>query len=213
MKSKNTSLLIISLTLLLAFGLLATILDTEIVQAFDSGIIQTIQAIKHPILTPIMKFFSFIGDTPQVIVISLTLLIILYKIFHHRKELILFTLVLLGSTGFNILLKSYFQRERPTLYTLVVEEGFSFPSGHTMAALSLYGIISFLLWRHIPKQSGRIVLIVISVSLMLLIGISRIYLGAHFPSDVLGAYLFSGFWLSLNIWGFRHLQEKKIKKK
>lgn len=205
MKIRSTSLLILSLLLLICFIVLAWSLNTAIVDAFDTQIIQAIQTIKHPFLTIVMRFFSFLGDTIQVMIISVILFFIQYKVFHHRKELILFSIVLLGSTALNIGLKAYYHRERPTLYTMVTEESFSFPSGHSMAALSLYGIITFLLWRHIPRQSGRIVLLSISSFILLMIGISRVYLGAHFPSDVLGAYLFSGFWLGITIWGFKNL--------
>lgn len=205
MKIRSTSLLILSLLLLICFIVLAWSLNTAIVDAFDTQIIQAIQTIKHPFLTIVMRFFSFLGDTIQVMIISVILFFIQYKVFHHRKELILFSIVLLGSTALNIGLKAYYHRERPTLYTMVTEESFSFPSGHSMAALSLYGIITFLLWRHIPRQSGRIVLLSISSFILLMIGISRVYLGAHFPSDALGAYLFSGFWLGITIWGFKNL--------
>jgi len=85
---------------------------------------------------------------------------------------------------------------------MIIQDGYSFPSGHAMAALSLYGIISFILWRHIPKESGRIMLICISTLLVIFIGISRIYLGVHYPSDIIGAYLISGSWLFFTIWGF-----------
>lgn len=92
---------------------------------------------------------------------------------------------------------------------MVIVENFSFPSGHAMAALSLYGIIGFLLWRHIPKQSGRIALITLKAIFILIIGTSRIYLGVHYPSDIVGAYLISGFWLMLTIWGFINIRERK----
>jgi undecaprenyl-diphosphatase len=175
-------------------------------------IIKSIQGLDQPILTSIMKFFSYIGDALQVVIISIIILVILYKVFHQRVELFLFAIVLIGSTTFNMLLKIFFQRERPNFYRMVIEESFSFPSGHSMAALSLYGIISFLLWRHIPKQSGRIVLITVSAIFILVIGISRIYLGVHYPSDIVGAYLISGFWLMFTIWGFINIRERRKKR-
>lgn len=208
MKIYHTFLLVLSLVFLTAFALLASIIDTKIIETFDMKIIDGIQEMKEPYLTSIMRFFSYIGNTVSVMIISLIILVILYIVFKQRKELILFIIVLVGSTGFNLLLKALFQRERPTLYTMIEEEGFSFPSGHSMAALSLYGIVSFLLWRHIPKKMGRVVLILTSTAFILIIGFSRIYLGAHFPSDIIGAYLFSGFWLLLCIWGFRNLQKR-----
>lgn len=159
-----------------------------------------------------MKFFSYIGDTVRVIIISIIILVVLYKVFHQRVELILFIIVLIGSTAFNVLLKNFFQRERPNILRLIIEDGYSFPSGHTMAALSLYGIISFLLWRHIPKQNDRILLICSSAFLVLFIGISRIYLGVHYPSDIVGAYLISGCWFMFTIWGFINVKERSFRK-
>lgn len=171
---------------------------------------QWIHQYEHPMITVTMKFFSFIGSTSSVVVISLVFLAILYKAFHQRHELFLFSFVLIGTVIFNILLKIYFQRERPSLYTFIVEEGFSFPSGHSMAALSLYGIIGFLLWRHITKHRYRVILCMVIAAFILLIGMSRIYLGVHYPSDVIGAYLFSGFWLTISIWLYKFRVLKTI---
>lgn len=196
------------------FVLVANTYDSIFVKHFDIQIIKSIQGLEHPFITTVMNFFSFIGDTIQVIIISLIILAILYKVFHQRVELLLFTIVLIGSTALNVLLKDYFQRGRPTFYQMVIEENFSFPSGHSMAALSLYGIIGFLLWRHIPKQSGRIMLIILSAIFIIIIGTSRIYLGVHYPSDIIGAYLISGFWLMFTIWGFINIREnRRLKRK
>ncbi len=202
MKTTYNYLFLLTLLNLILFMFLAKTYESDFVNHIDMKTINYIQGLEHPYITLVMKFFSFIGDTIQVIIISVIILLILYKVFHQRRELLLFSIVLLGSTLFNVLLKNFFQRERPTIYQMVIEENFSFPSGHSMAALSLYGIVSFLLWRHIPKQSGRMVLITISAVFILVIGISRIYLGVHFPSDIIGAYLVSGAWLMFTIWLF-----------
>lgn len=209
MKIYHPSLLILSVLSISGFVLLAAMLNTNMIETIDTWIIENVQELKNPFNTTVMEFFSFIGNTVSVIVISLIMMGILYTIFGQRKELIMFIIVLAGSTALNLLLKSLFQRERPTLYTMVAEEGFSFPSGHTMAALSLYGILTFLLWRHIPKKSGRVILISISVLFIFAIGFSRIYLGAHYPSDILGAFLFSSFWLFLNVWAFKTWQLRR----
>lgn len=202
-------LFMLSILCLVLFVLLANTYDSTFVKHFDIQIIKSIQGLEHPYITSVMNYFSFIGDTIQVIIISICILFILYKVFHQRVELILFTIVLIGSTALNVLLKDYFQRDRPAFYQMVIVENFSFPSGHAMAALSLYGIIGFLLWRHIPKQSGRIALITLKAIFILIIGTSRIYLGVHYPSDIVGAYLISGFWLMLTIWGFINIRERK----
>lgn len=211
MNTKYNFLFFLSLLSFALFVILAKTYDTDFVEYMDIQAIKNIQMLEQANLTFVMEFFSFIGDTIRVIFISIIILVILYKVFHQRIELILFIIVLIGSTTFNVLLKNFFQRDRPNLFRMIIEDGYSFPSGHTMAALSLYGIVSFLVWRHIPKQSGRIILICISAIFILGIGISRIYLGAHYPSDVLGAYLISGSWLMFTIWGFINIKERSLR--
>nr|WP_275900946.1 phosphatase PAP2 family protein [Paenibacillus periandrae] len=136
-----------------------------------------------------MKFFTFIGGGFPVVVLTLLVLFFLYKVLHHRRELILFIWVVVGSTLLNETLKVIFHRARLTLYRIVNANGFSFPSGHSMAAFSMYGILAFLLWRHISTSAGRGMLIICSIIMITAIGISRIYLGVHYPSDVLGGFL------------------------
>jgi undecaprenyl-diphosphatase len=77
-----------------------------------------------------------------------------------------------------------------------------------MAAFTLYGILTFLLWRHLPSYRSRSSLIIISAIMILMIGISRIYLGVHYPSDVLGGFLISGSWLFFSISIYQRHQEK-----
>jgi undecaprenyl-diphosphatase len=81
-----------------------------------------------------------------------------------------------------------------------------------MAAFSLYGIIAFLLWRHISTSFGRGILILLSSVMIITIGVSRIYLGVHYPSDVIGGFLASACWLAGSIWFYQQYQEKRIKK-
>ncbi|WML47194.1 phosphatase PAP2 family protein [Neobacillus sp. PS3-34] len=82
-----------------------------------------------------------------------------------------------------------------------------------MNAFTVYGMITFLLWRHIPWRIGRSILILISIFFILAIGISRIYLGVHYPSDIIGGYFASGFWLAIAIWFFQHYKEKQYNRK
>lgn len=78
-----------------------------------------------------------------------------------------------------------------------------------MAAFSLYGILAYLLWRHISTPVGRGLLIIISITMITAIGVSRIYLGVHYPSDVLGGFLASGSWLTVSIWFYQRYLEKR----
>ena len=116
--------------------------------------------------------------------------------------------VIAGSTLLNTLLKLAFQRARPTIHRIIEASGYSFPSGHSMAAFSLYGGLAFLIWKHIPTAIGRVLMIIVSAAFILTIGMSRIYLGVHYPSDVIGGYFLSGSWLAICIWFYQRYAER-----
>ena len=131
----------------------------------------------------------------------------------QRIELLLFGIVLIGTTILNQILKQFFHRARPDLHPFIETGGYSFPSGHAMSAFALYGILAFLLWRHIPTKLGRTILIIVSCIFIFLIGISRIYLGVHYPSDIIGGYFASGFWLAISISFFQRYKENVCRKR
>jgi undecaprenyl-diphosphatase len=211
LKKQLTWALLISLLCAIGFGLIALLVSDKKIAQFDSTIISAVQGLESPWLTSVMKFFTFIGSGTQVSVIALLVLIFLFKVLHHRRELILFVWVVLGTTILNEILKTIFHRARPTIHRIVDANGFSFPSGHSMAAFSLYGIIAFLLWRHLSTSLSRGILIILSIFMIIMIGVSRIYLGVHYPSDVLGGFLASGCLLAVSIWFYQRYMEKRSK--
>ncbi|MEH7377334.1 phosphatase PAP2 family protein [Neobacillus drentensis] len=203
----------ISVVSIIGFSLISLLISDQKIIHFDRTVIDIVQGSETLVLTNVMKFFTFIGSAPFVIVLSLFLLFFLYKVLHHRFELILFAAAITGSAILNGILKQFFQRVRPDFHRLIDIEGYSFPSGHAMNAFTVYGILSFLLWRHIPSRFGRGVLISVSMVMILAIGISRIYLGVHYPSDIIGGYFASGFWITTAILFFQYYQEKRYNKK
>jgi undecaprenyl-diphosphatase len=211
LKKQLTWALLISLLCAIGFGLIALLVSDKKIAQFDSTIIAAVQGFESPGLTSIMKFFTFIGSGTQVAIIALLVLFFLFKVLHHRRELILFIWVVLGSTILNEILKAVFHRARPTIHRIVEANGFSFPSGHSMAAFSLYGVIAFLLWRHLSTSLGRGMLILFSIFMIIMIGVSRIYLGVHYPSDVLGGFLASGCLLAVSIWFYQRNMERGSK--
>ncbi|WP_066254081.1 phosphatase PAP2 family protein [Neobacillus drentensis] len=204
---------IISLVCVVGFALTSLFISDHKIIDFDRNIIAAIQGLESPLLTKVMKLFTFIGSTPVVIVIIILLIIFLKKVLHHRLELIFLISAIIGSAVLNQILKQVFHRIRPNFHRLIDISGYSFPSGHAMNAFTVYVTISFLLWRHIPSRWGRSLLICISTVMILAIGISRIYLGVHYPSDIIGGYLASGFWLAVAIWFFQYYKEKRYNKK
>lgn len=207
----RTRVVVVLIFFIGSFTMISYLMEMEKLVLLDDRIISYVQGFESETLTNIMKFFSFIGDIVPVIVITLLSALFLYRVLHHRRELFLLIITMIGSTLLNVLLKYFFQRARPDINQIVFEEGFSFPSGHSMAAFSLYGILTFLLWRHIDTRIGRGTLLSVNSLMILLIGLSRIYLGVHYPSDVIGAYTASGFWLFSVIWYYQWLQERRYK--
>lgn len=199
--------LLLSLISLICFGFMAFFVTSHHIVHFDSTIISFITSFKSPTVTLVMKFFTFVGSSKSVIVLSFVTLFCLYKALRHQTELVLFIVVIGGANILFYSLKLFFHRARPDLHRLIEVSGYSFPSGHATNAFALYGVLAFLLWRHIHTQWGRTILLFISILMIFLIGISRIYLGVHYPSDIIAGYFISGFWLSIVIWFFRRYKE------
>ncbi|CAH0288520.1 hypothetical protein SRABI96_04192 [Peribacillus sp. Bi96] len=212
LKLQLTIAFIISVFSLIGFSFMAFTISAHEYLKFDREVISFVQGLESPLLTTIMKFFTSIGSTASLIILSLFILFFLYKVLKHRLELVLFCVVMVGSPLLNLMVKLFFQRARPDLHRLIDIGGYSFPSGHAMNAFSLYGILTFLLWRHITARWGRILLILFSTMMILSIGISRIYLGVHYPSDIIAGYFAGGFWIAVSIWFFQKHQERRKNK-
>lgn len=200
----------VSLLLAIGFVVVALLVGNKRITKFDEWVINTVQAIESPGRTSVMKWFTAIGSGYVVALLVVLLCLFLYVVLKHRQELILFIAIVGGSGLLNGWLKLLFHRERPNLHRLIEITGYSFPSGHSMAAFSLYGGLTYLLWRHISSSSGKLLLVLISVVFILVIGVSRIYLGVHYPSDVVAGYLASGTWLGLSIWVFEQWKSREI---
>ncbi|MBR2564087.1 MAG: phosphatase PAP2 family protein [Paenibacillus sp.] len=206
-KKISISLLLAALCLFAFISIALSISDNQI-HRFDAVLIGWIQGLESPGMTQVMEFFTWIGSELQVVVIAVVVMLVLYVFLHHRRELLFLASVLAGSTLLNTLLKLVFQRARPTINRIIEVSGYSFPSGHSMAAFSLYGGLAFLIWKHIPSFTGRLFMIAASAAFILMIGISRIYLGVHYPSDIVGGYFLSGSWLFTCIWFYRRYLQR-----
>lgn len=115
-------------------------------------------------------------------------------------EFILFIVIIVGFLIFNKLLKLIFYCVCFDFYWLIEINGYSFLSGYVMSVFVVYGVFLFLIWCYILVCWGWIFLMVISIIMIVVIGISCIYLGVYYFSDVIGGYFVSGCWLVIVIW-------------
>ncbi len=174
------------------FKLGEDVIDKEII-SFDSSIIHFIYHFRTPIVTYFVNKISFLGG--DIFLGTAITLTILYLFFNrHKKDALVFSFILFFGIGLNLLLKNMFHRPRPDLIPLVHETSYSFPSGHSMNSFIFYTCLSFFIFRKIKNKKLSIALIIISAIFIFLIGISRIYLGAHYPSDVLAGYIAGLCW-------------------
>lgn len=147
-------------------------------------------------MTPIMKFIANLGG--GIFVIALTL--ILAVSIKNKKVSLSIIINLVTITVLNQALKYSLQRPRPTGFRLAEATGFSFPSGHSMISLAFYGYLIYLIYKYIKNTQLKYILMSLLTVLICLIGISRIYLGVHYTSDVLGGFLLSIAYIVLYIY-------------
>lgn len=137
--------------------------------------------------TPIAKFITNFGGAIFLILLAITLFILIKD---KRIGLSIF-INLLIVTGLNQIIKHILQRPRPTEFRIIEETGYSFPSGHSMVSMAFYGYLIYLIYKYIKNKYVKWISIVLLSILICSIGISRIYLGVHYTSDVLGGFLLS----------------------
>lgn len=138
-------------------------------------------------LTPVMRLITQFGGTILMIVWALALLVL---IKNKRIAIsVVSNLVLIALL--NNILKLIVRRARPTGFRLIAETGYSFPSGHSMVSMAFYGYLIYLIYKNVRNKKLRWTLITCFSLLILIIGMSRIYLGVHYTSDVFAGFLFS----------------------
>jgi undecaprenyl-diphosphatase len=150
-----------------------------------------------PAITHVARAITFFGSVGWVTIVSVA--VALFFICRRAwTNLLLLALTMIGGSTLNIVLKHFFHRQRPILENpLVTLSSYGFPSGHTMGATMLYGLLALLAAKHAKSHRARAACFVAACVLILLIGLSRIYLGAHYLSDVLGAIAAGIVWLTL----------------
>ncbi len=181
---KNYKWIIVFLCVVIFLLLLEDIFENEILDLDVAAYRMIVLNLRTDSLTGIMKVITSLGGAYVLIALTLGALLVL----KNRKISIMITLNLVISTVLNFLLKYVIERPRPEGYGLIIESGYSFPSGHSMISMAFYGLIIYLIWKLVKKENIKYICSVFLGLLIVLIGFSRIYLGVHYASDVIGGF-------------------------
>lgn len=164
---------------------------------FDTKVTDFVISYRQDWLTGFLVFVTNVGTRLGYLIIIA--LLTLYFVLRHRswKFIVQTVVVLLLASLSNVALKEVINRARPTIEHLVTVYTLSYPSGHAMSAMGFYGFLIFLAMRYDMATPLRIILVVLLSFMIFSIGISRIYLGVHYPSDVLAGFIGGLIWVAL----------------
>jgi len=202
---KNRARLFLFFLVAGSFAVLTFLVKTMPSFAIDLQITQFIQWINIPFFALFMNLISWPGFLPQSIIITALTILLIYR-FGLEWESLMVLFAATFSTGVNMLAKDLIQRPRPTAGLVKVIStltSYSFPSGHVMFYLGYFGFVAFLVFSLLKPSLKRSLLLALLCSLIILIGPSRIFLGQHWASDVLGAYLLGSLTLMVIIQFYR----------
>ena len=170
-------------------------LSTETLKAWDQRLTDYVLSFRSPGLTRYFRAVTEIGDVHGYLVILALSVLGSIFIFKRWKYIAQVALVLVLASVSNMMLKRFIDRARPGIEHLVVVKTLSYPSGHAMSAMAFYGFLIYLVYRMNLKRWVKGMGIGLLALLILSIGISRIYLGVHFPSDILGGFIAGLIWV------------------
>lgn len=191
--SKLTLALVLSMIAMLVFVKLAHEVGEQETRQFDTTVLRYFQTFHHSPIFKLMEGISWLaGGIPQTVFVIFAISILYWH--HRRREALSLLIGSLGGLGLIIGLKYIFQRPRPE--EVFSHLGYSFPSGHAFFALTLYGLMAYWLVRDAPLRQ-RVGIWFWITSWILLVGLSRVFVGEHFPSDVAAGYLVALPW----VWG------------
>lgn len=178
------------------------VLDQETHQ-LDLSILLSLHEIHRPWLDTVMLGLTFLGEPWLLTIASLVVGVwLLWR--QQRSEAMTLAIAAVGATGLNLWLKTLFGRARPELWERIVDvRYYSFPSGHAMLSMVVYGLLGYLLATYL--RNWRLSIVSLTIALILSIGFSRLYFGVHWPTDIIAGYAAGFVWLitcvlSIKIW-------------
>jgi membrane-associated phospholipid phosphatase len=193
--------------LVLFLAMVRVIGDPDVVPAMDLRVQRTVESILTPATIHFMVIVTSLGGVVLMSLFSLTLAVALWS---RRRWVHLFELLVavpLGATAM-LAMKGFFQRTRP-MEALLDVRGLSFPSGHAFISMVFFGLVIHLLFRSRLNPVWIAGGTLVCLALIALIGTSRVYLGVHFVTDVLGGYAAGFLWLVLALRLVRYVEHRR----
>jgi undecaprenyl-diphosphatase len=165
-------------------------------KVFDAAVRETVHRMASPWLTSFMLAISFIGSF-YVLFPASCLTAVLLGVLKWKRALVLFLFTMIGEQILENVLKEYYRRARPdAFFDYPLPASYSFPSGHALAALCFFGVLAWLITARLKNVPLRIAIWAVAAFMIVSIGLSRIYLGVHYPSDVLAGYVAAVIWIA-----------------
>lgn len=192
---KNLKWIILFICLIVFLALAEDVFNQEIMKCDVIGYTLISIFLITDFATPIAKFITNFGGP----IFLSTICIILFIIIKNKKIGLSIIMNIAIIAILNQVLKRILQRPRPTEFRIIEETGYSFPSGHSMVSMAFYGYLIYLIYKYIKNKYVKCISIVLLSILICSIGITRIYLGVHYTSDVLGGFLISVSYLIIYI--------------
>lgn len=203
--------LICALGALILFGWMASEIFEGETKIFDETIRQTINQSATPALTKLMFSVSFIGSPLFLACLGIVVIVIFLRL-KWRRASVLFVITMAGEILLDLTLKGFYGRVRPEpFFDYALPASSSFPSGHALGSFCFYGILAWLITARLKSRTAKIIIRILTALLIFLIGISRIYLGVHYPSDVIGGYLAALVWTVTVALGDFFFNRRKVK--
>lgn len=174
--------------------------------AIDTQITDHIISFRTPALTEFFLWMTHIGDIYGYLIVGGIFILVSAIVFKSWKYIAQISFVLVLATVSNMILKRFIDRARPDIEHLVSVESLSYPSGHAMSAMAFYGFLIYLIYRFKISPFLKMGAIVLFILVILSIGVSRIYLGVHFPSDIAGGFVAGFIWVVFCILAFNLIE-------
>jgi undecaprenyl-diphosphatase len=194
---------------LFLFAWIAQNISRDQTASFDLSVRMRIHQHASPALTRAMIVISLLGGDGLIIAAVIAFVAFLY--FRWRRAALWLGVTIAGALVLDLTLKYAFHRVRPAPFFVALPDTYSFPSGHALFSFCFYGVLAGLLMGRIRSRVARLLIWLSAAVLVAAIGLSRIYLGVHYPSDVIAGYLAATLWVS-TLLALDHMTTRRSRK-